>query len=168
MYLQSLIENKNEELIDKVLEEAKRIKHDKGYLQGATDGRPEPVYQTKWLIFGLKSLGMDYSEYDIPNDLIDEYFSLTWFDKNVEENEEYTEGISELSNYPYLDYAVYNYYDIEDVPVKTEYPISYETNPSKANFSNMAILNKSYKDLKMVVPHSWAAAEMFMYLIERK
>lgn len=60
LYLISLAENKNEDLINKVLEEAGRLRTEDGYICGYTDGSKHPVYQTKWLIYGMEQLRTKY------------------------------------------------------------------------------------------------------------
>ena len=166
LFLQSLVETRNEELINKILEEAKKLKTEEGYIIGYTDRSKMPVYQTKWLIYGLKSLGMDYSEYKIPEHLEDGYEELIWFDK---ENEEYFEENKELNNpntnYPYLYYAYLNFNNIDIEFEKEVYPISYEIKPSKANFKELGKIGNKYAEEKIVAPHSWAAAEMYLYLL---
>ena len=160
LFLMSLIENKNENIINDILEEAENIKTEGGYLNGITDGTYHPIYQTKWLIFGLKSLGLNYEKWKIPN-VYDDYESLLWFEK-----EKQSKSIEDSDRWPYLFFARLHY---EGTPIsfeESDYPISSEYCPSKANFKEMSVINKEFTKSKLIVPHAWSAAEMFLYLID--
>ena len=65
-------------IVDAVLAEAERIAEN-GCLHGITDGREHPVYQTKWLKFGLQKLGLP-DHYRVPQ-VEDSYGPLFWWDK---------------------------------------------------------------------------------------
>lgn len=47
-----------------------------------------------------------------------------------------------------------------------EYPISSEYLSSQANFDKLKIINDDFAKSKLITPHSWTAAEMFLYLLE--
>lgn len=162
LYLQSLIENRNKELIERVIEEARSLKNSKGYIEGITDTEPHAIYQTKWLKFGLESLGLDSSEYIVP-DIEDSYEELMWFYKD---NKEYNFSNKPISNFPYIYYAYMHFHDVY-VDVSKNYPISYELSPNEAIFQNLEIIDKEHKEKRLVVPHAWAASEAFLYLLER-
>ena len=49
---------------------------------------------------------------------------------------------------------------------ESDYPISSEYCPSKDNFKEMSVINKEFTKSKLIVPHAWSAAEMFLYLID--
>ena len=160
LYLMSLVDNKNIELIEDILEEAEKLKTEEGYIKGITDGSYHPVYQTKWLIYGLKSLNINYDNWKVPN-LYDSYEPLIWFDK---ESEKLKLRVSD--RWPYIMYA-YLHYDNTNIDIgDMSYPISSEYSPSKANFEKLRIINNDFSDSKLVVPHSWSAAEMFLYLLD--
>lgn len=159
LFLISLVEDKNNKLIEEVLIEADKIKTEEGYISGLTDGYEHPVYQTKWLIYGLKSLGLDYSNYKVP-DVYDSYENLLWFDK------EFNTTQKEFSDrWQYIYFANLHYSETKMDLSLTSYPISYEYRPSKANFENLKILNNNFAENKIVAPHSWSASEMFLYLL---
>lgn len=163
LYILSLVDNPNEKLIEEILNEARNLKNGNKYINGITDGNKHPVYQTKWLIYGLKSLGLDYSEYQVPN-IKDSYSSLIWFD-NIEDIDSNNQIIETNDRWPYLYYARLNFYN-EKLEFKSgNYPISSELEPSKANFDNLAVINEKLVENKLVVPHAWSAAEMFFYLL---
>lgn len=158
LYLVSLVENKNEQLINKIKQEAKNLKNEEGYIEGRTDGSTHAQYQTRWLIFGLKRNGLDYSEYKIP-EIDDFYGCLMWFDG---ENIKNTSKISDRWTYLYYAYLHYNKIKIDNI--NNIFPISSEFLSSKANFEN---LEKNLKiDSKLVSPHAWSAAEMFLYFLD--
>lgn len=160
LFLVSLIGNKNEKLVNDILEEAQDTKTEDGYINGITDGTYHPVYQTKWLIYGLKSLGLNYEEWKIPN-IYDDYESLLWFEK-AEQNK----SIENSDRWPYLFFARLHY---AGIPISFEdntYPISSEYCPSKANFKEMSMINESFTKSELIVPHAWSAAEMFLYLVD--
>jgi hypothetical protein len=64
LYIISTVSDRKHPLIEKVLETADAYKN-ANYIEGKTDYAFHPVYQTKWLKFGLKSLGIA-DEYKIP------------------------------------------------------------------------------------------------------
>jgi len=49
---------------------------------GKTDGAVHPAYQTKWLKFGLRRLGLD-DPFVVP-DVADSYAALAWWDRSDE------------------------------------------------------------------------------------
>ena len=160
LFLMSFIENKNESIIKDVLEEAENIKAEGGYLNGITDGTYHPIYQTKWLIYGLKALGLDYEEWKIPN-VYDDYESLLWFEK-AEQNK----SIENSDRWPYLFFARLHYAGIPISFEENTYPISSEYCPSKADFKEMSVISEEFTKSKLIVPHAWSAAEMFLYLLD--
>ena len=160
LYLLSLTEDKNEELIENVLKEAENLRTEDGYINGITDGENHPVYQTKWLIFGMKKLGIDFSQYKVPN-ISDSYGNLLWFDKEIE-----YKAFNINDRWQYLYYANIHHNNSSFEYRKTNYPISNEAIPSKANFENMSIINENFTNAKLVTPHAWSAAEMFLYLLD--
>ena len=160
LFLVSLIDNKNEKLVNDILEEAQDTKTEDGYINGITDGTYHPVYQTKWLIYGLKSLGLNYEEWKIPN-IYDDYESLLWFEK-AEQNK----SIENSDRWPYLFFARLHYAGIPISFEENTYPISSEYCPSKANFKEMSMINESFTKSELIVPHAWSAAEMFLYLVD--
>ncbi len=58
LYLISLTgDGASHPLIPRILEEARKVTQN-GHLTGLTDGRQHPIYQTKWMKFGLESIGI--------------------------------------------------------------------------------------------------------------
>ncbi len=160
LYLISLTKNKNQLIIEKVLQEAENLRTEDGYIDGFTDGNKHPVYQTKWLIYGMEELGIDSFYYKVP-DIIDSYAELLWFYK-----EENTHKIKNNDRWQYLEFANLHYNKSKINYRNTMYPISNEILPSKANFENMNLLNKNFSKAHIVTPHAWSASEMFLYLLD--
>jgi len=81
MYLLSFFTDKNHPHVKKIMAESKKIEvndqHGK-YIPGRSDSHEVPVYQTKWLKFGLRVLDITAS-YAIPL-IPDNYSSLFWLD----------------------------------------------------------------------------------------
>ena len=162
LYLLSLQETKNWEVINAVLEEARRIKQDDDCIHGITDGSELYVYQTIWLKFGMDSLGLDSSEYDITGKY-DDYANLCWWYRKESSNyypydiETIEKSLFDISRtyYPYLDIARLHYFQIKiDLPTLPTYPISFE-------YQDWGL-----KEQAECSPHGWAAAELFLYLLE--
>lgn len=81
LYLLSLFTDKTHPLVKQILEEAKKfeVRDENGlYIKGLSDFHETPVYQTKWMKYGLKSLGLD-DPYSIPL-VLDNYSSLFWWE----------------------------------------------------------------------------------------
>lgn len=168
LYVLAKTGNENHPLISKIIEEAKRISVD-GALTGTSDFAPHPVYQTKWMKMGLEALGQDSSWLKIP-DVDETYSALFWMDGHEEEGD--SEPYDE--DYPYLSWARLHakrakltgiYLDSAEEP---SYPISSETNASQADYENQRKLFPELAKKRCGAPHSWHAAEMFLYLIEFK
>lgn len=171
LYLQSLLprSHRNETLIREVIEEARRIKDDKGNLTGTTDGDRSSAYQNGWLIFGLKKLGLEEiaSEFNAHSDIDDNgYSALLWFTLSGESKLTQRKPISESGMsfsstytnvagqpYPYLDVAKSHFNMLRgqefQAPIvsQLEYPVSWGDNTRS---------------------HSWHDAELLMYLQEFK
>lgn len=160
LYLISLTENRNQEIIQKILQEAEKLRTEEGYIEGITDGNKHPVYQTKWLIYGMEKLGIKNVDYKVP-DIIDNYAELLWFDRTDD-----TSKIKYNDRWQYLYYANMHYNKKIINYKNTLYPISNEIYPSKANIENMSVINDYFVEAKIVTPHAWSAAEMFLYLLD--
>lgn len=168
LYLQSLTDKPNQELIEAVLTEARSLQDADGALGGGrtTDGEQHRAYQTRWLKFGMESLGMDSSEFIIPQDEQDDYAEMMWFDGYG------TQGCPEKTEetwnrWPYIYYAKCHMYGQQiDFTDKLSYPISKEYQPSMANFSKLSAANSRLAENKVVAPHGWTAAELLLLLYD--
>lgn len=165
LYLISLFSNSKHAVVPKVMEEIKRFEvqdKDGRYIQGRSDFHYVPVYQTKWLKFGLKSLGME-DPYTIPMIPCD-YSALFWWgykDKDVK-----LEGWRS-DRYPYIGWARDHFYREKRSPISNrDYPLTWEQAASEADYSGMEIIDSVYVQQRISAPHTWHAAEVFLYLLD--
>lgn len=166
LYLISLVADASHPLVDTVLASVKEFQQDK-YIVGLSDFAEHPVYQTKWLKFGLRHLGLE-DTYVIPP-VYDSYSSLFWMDYRDQhvDGARFNDELGRL--YPYLSWAEAHFYDLKppfDL-VNDTYPLSWETRASEATYGGMRPINPDYIAKKQCVPHTWHAAEMFLYLLEQ-
>ncbi len=171
LYLLSLFTDKNHSLVKQVLEEAKifEVKDENGlYIKGSSDFHETPVYQTKWLKYGLKSLGLD-DPYSIPQ-LHDNYSSLFWWDYK----DTYLQGTVDAydewknDNYPYIGWAADNFHRKKRNPISNRlYPLTWEQNASQAKYENLKMISNVFVKEKIYAPHTWHAAEVFLYLLDK-
>jgi len=160
LYLVSLVADAAHPLVSSVLAELPRWQV-KDYIQGRTDFAEHPIYQTKWIKFGLAALGLP-DPYQAPI-FPDSYSSLFWWAYQ----ERHVPGwrFSEL-DYPYLDWAEAHFYGETSAPLgDCDYPLSWESRASQANYAALATLSPAYVSEQLAAPHTWHAAEMFLQLI---
>lgn len=164
LYLISLVSDAGHPLVKKLVEQAREIYKD-GILQGEIDHGYHPVYAAKWLKYGLAALQMDTDWIDIP-EVEDNYSPLFWMDYQdaltPTPRREYDE------NYPYLWWAEQHFYKMPVDPqyLQEAYPMTHETNASEAEYEGIRRLCAEYARKKNASPHTWHAAEMFLYLID--
>ncbi|MBR2024504.1 MAG: hypothetical protein IKA02_01705 [Clostridia bacterium] len=147
--------------------EADRIMEN-GLLTGLTDFSHHEIYSTLWLKLAYERLGIDTKDIKIPKEF-DSYARMFWMDKKeVEVDTPYNNEYDE--KYPYLSWARYHFNgdEIDEKLLEIKYPMSWEIDASQAIYENIAPLSQNYADNKCAAPHSWHAAEMFLYLIEIK
>ena len=160
LYLVSLVTDASHLLVPAVLAELPRFEVS-DYLKGNTDFAEHPLYQTKWARFGLAALGLP-DPYQVPV-FPDSYSSLFWWDYR----DRHAPGwrFSEL-DYPYLDWAEAHFYAETSAPLgDRDYPLSWESRASQANYAALARLSPAYVAEQLAAPHTWHAAEMFLYLL---
>lgn len=175
LYLVSLFSDKNHQVVQKILDEIPNYEvHDPEgvYIKGRSDFHETPVYQTKWLKFGLRSLGLE-DQYTIPA-IQDNYSSLFWWDYK----DAYMEGTKDAYKsyrdidklfYPYIGWSADHFHGTSNGPVSNrDYPLSWEQRASQANYPAMNRVSAVYSKLKLSAPHTWHAAEMFLYLLNKK
>jgi len=170
LYLVSLVDADagaaaSHSVVESVLTAAERITED-GCLHGITDGREHPVYQTKWLKFGLQKLGLP-DPYRVP-EVAESYGPLFWWDKRdvvVPTDRRYHE---KAGLFPYLTWAEAHFHrDPTPLHYADEgYPITWESHASQADYEGMRLVDPSFVDRRLSMPHTWHAAEMFLYLWE--
>ncbi len=166
LYLLSLVADAKHPSVAMVLDSAKQFR--KGsYIEGKTDYALHPVYQTKWLKYGLKALGLE-DPYTVPA-VADNYSSLFWWgfkDKHVP-GPRFDANAAKL--YPYLVWAEDHFYgEKRGVLGNRDYPLSWEQQASDARYPGLAVLDPQYVSLKLSAPHTWHAAEMFLLLTEAR
>jgi hypothetical protein len=166
LYMISLTADVTHPLVSGVLKEARERTRD-GHLVGLTDGAPHPVYQTKWLKFGLRALGLA-DEWVIPA-VPDSYSSLFWMDYRTEHVAAGRFAEESAKLYPYLGWAEAHFHG--DPPPFASPPLSgitsWEASASQAEYWRLRAIDAELAAARMAAPHTWHAAEMFLYLLER-
>jgi hypothetical protein len=142
------------------------------YIIGRTDGAEHPAYQTKWLKFGLKALALD-DPFHIPA-VYDSYSSLFWMDYRGEHVPGERFSAQTLNLYPYLNWAEAHFYN-ESPPEPLDIilpPLTHESEASEADYWRLKPLAKlgaiptGQLASRTCAPHTWHAAEMFLFLWE--
>lgn len=166
LFLLSLVTDKEHPLVARIVHAAGMLrKFD--YIEGLTEGGEHPVYQTKWLKFGLKRLGLE-DPYKFPL-AFDPYSSVFWMDfRDIPNNgPPFNEAVKEAS--PHLAWAEAHFHGWDPpqaLPAKT-YPLSWEAaGPDRPRPQGMAILGLDLVEKRIVTPHARHAAEMFLYLMD--
>ena len=168
LFLASLVSDKTHPVVQMTLDSVKRFRKE-NYIIGKTDYAEHPVFQTKWLKYGLKSLGLP-DPYVIPEQY-DSYSSLFWWDYKKEHVVGKLFVEKDSDNYPYLVWAEDHFYSRAGAVEKRgilgnlDYPLSWEQNASDAHYPGMTVLDKGMVKQKLAFPHTWHAAEMFLSLV---
>lgn len=170
LYLVSLVSNQEHPVVKMVLDSVKMFNRSSGdslYIEGSTDYALHPVYQTKWIKFGLRSLGIA-DPYTIPS-LYDSYSSLFWIDYK----DHHVKGVAfdslSAARYPYLTWAEDHFSSEQKGFVgNLDYPLSWEEMASEADYAGMNIIDKGLSAGKLSYPHTWHASEMFLLLMKSK
>jgi len=108
LYLISLAADSSHPLVKKVLDTIPQFRKGK-HLVGSTDFSEHPVYQTKWLKFGLRALGLEEA-YEIPA-VFDSYSALFWMDYKTAHVQGPAFSKQARANYPYLVWAEAHFHD---------------------------------------------------------
>lgn len=167
LYLLSLFADASHPLVPRLLAEARRRAAD-GHLTGLTDGSPKPVYQTKWLKFGLRRLGLEAEDvYSVPA-VEDPYLNLFWMDGPLPAaTTAFRFGARTLKTYPYLNWAEAHTFRGPfpcELPPPDAYPITWEQHASEADYAGNLPWLPEYARTRLAAPHAWHAAEMFLLL----
>ena len=166
LYLLSLQENKNYDLINRIEEEAEKNANknpDGYYIAGKTDFTDQHLYQNLWYKLGIESVGRDY-HFDIDKIEEDHYSKGAWWSdyetshlKNEDSN----------GKYPYLSYAIRHKQKEGNIIVNEElYPLSWEINASEANYNNYSKIFPELQTTKTSPLHTWAAAELLLFILD--
>lgn len=152
------------------------------HLLGITDGQEHPVYQTKWLKFGLQALGLP-DAWIIPK-VYDSYSALFWMAYRDEHVPAAPFVSGNAERYPYLAWAESHFHNWPPPPfpplpatvcgrmgegpgVRPPFPLTWESHASEADYRRMAIVGPEYEEQRICVPHTWHAAEMLLYYLSR-
>jgi hypothetical protein len=169
LYLLSLFTNKEHPMVSEIINEVNKCAVNNGqkkYIAGRTDFHVTPCYQTKWLKYGLRAIGLP-DDYSIP-EIYDNYSALFWWDFK----DSYFEGnkdVGKNDRYPYLEWACNHFHGKKNgVISNNDYPLTWETRASQADYKGMAIIDTIFVNKKTSMPHTWHTSEVFLYLLEIK
>ena len=165
LYLLSTQEELNNNLIDRIEEEAENIASSNSngyYLYGKTDFGDQYLYQNLWYKLGIEAVGRKFN-FDLSSIPKDYYYKMAWWSDYEVEDRTFEVSIE----YPYLSVAAYHKLKEGTIPFNCDiYPLSWEIRASQANYEN-------YKDLDMVTYsssvsplHSWSGAELLLLLLD--
>jgi hypothetical protein len=164
LFLISLVSDRNHPLVTRVLAEAETRavrKNGLKYLDGLTDGAHHPVYQTKWLKFGLAALGLP-DDWTIPP-VPDSYSALFWMD--YRDQHVIATDASNPRLFPYLDWACAHFHNRKHAPLNIRgYPLTWEAKAGQAQYDDMHLVSPAWRIQRIAGPHGWHAAEAFLYL----
>lgn len=165
LYLLSLADTASHPLVPRVLEAARRFERS-GALFGRTDFADHPVYITKWMKFGLASLGLE-DPYVIPR-LADSYSALVWWAYRNEHVPAPRLAKETGGRYPALAWAEAHFYRTHQpvLPRAEAFPQTWEAEAGAANYAAMSVISSEYELRKIAAPHAWHAAEVFLYLTD--
>lgn len=133
------------------------------FIRGRSDFAEHPVYQTKWLKYGLWALHLP-DPFTIPR-MADGYSALFWMDYR----DAHVPGrdADDRANYPYLGWACDHFHGQRRSPISDrDYPLTWEAEASQARYQGMALVSEEFVTRRLAAPHTWHAAEVFLYLLE--
>ncbi len=165
LFLVSLVSDKDHPLVAKVLAEIPRFEKSDvtgKFILGRSDFADHPVYQTKWLKYGLRALGLP-DPYVIPK-VADGYSALFWMDYR----DQHVAGkdSDDRGAYPYLGWACDHFHGTRKSPLSNrDYPLTWEARASEAHYDGLRILAPVFAEKKISPPHTWHAAEAFLLLL---
>jgi hypothetical protein len=165
LYMISLVSDASHPLVEVILGAAGEFRRGR-HIVGETDFAEHPVYQTKWLKFGLRRLGLD-DPYEVP-DVADAYSALFWMDFKSSGVAPAPFATDAKARYPYLAWAEAHFHGWPP-PMRycaPSYPLTWEAEASQADYEGMAVVSRRYVERRLCAPHAWHAAEMFLYLSE--
>ncbi len=167
LFLLSLVSDKGHPLVAKIMAEVPRFEVRDGearFIKGRSDFQEHPAYQTKWLKYGLRALGLP-DPYTVPR-VVDGYSALFWMDYK----DTYVPGkdSDDRGAYPYLGWACDHFHGSTKSAIgNRDYPLTWEQDASQADYSGLKVLDPLYVEKRISAPHTWHAAEIFLYLLER-
>jgi hypothetical protein len=162
LYLISLVSDKSHPLVPVILKELTRFQKE-GWIEGRSDFASHPVYQTKWAKFGLQGLGLE-DPYSVPG-MEDSYAALFWWAYKADDAP--GQPLIADDKYPYLQWASSHYAGAKGGRLSDrDYPLTYEAEASQAKYEGMEWVDFKYVQDRVCAPHSWHAAEAFLFLYE--
>jgi len=168
LFLVSLVSDARHPLVAAIQAEVPKFEVVQGtnrFIRGRSDFAEHPVYQTKWLKYGLRALHLP-DQFAIPQ-VADGYSALFWMDYR----DAYVSGrdADDRANYPYLGWACDHFHGQRRSPISDrDYPLTWEAEASQARYQGMALVSEEFVKQKLAAPHTWHAAEVFLYLLEVK
>ncbi len=162
LYILSRVCDHHHPLVPEILKAAQAFRKE-DYLQGKSDYADHPVYQTKWMKFGLRALGLD-DPYRIP-EVYDSYSALFWMDFRDSHVPGPKFNREECRLYPYLAWAEAHFYG-DPPPMSAcvdDFPLTWEGGASEAEYWRMEPVSPEAARQRVAFPHTWHAAEMFLY-----
>jgi hypothetical protein len=168
LFLISLVSDKNHPLVPKVLAEVPRFEKSVStgkYIHGRSDFADHPVYQTKWLKYGLRALGLP-DPYIVPK-VADGYSALFWMDYR----EQHVAGkdSDDRGRYPYLGWACDHFHGTKKSPLSNlDYPLTWEERASEARYDGLKLVSPALVKIRNSPPHTWHAAEAFLLLLSEQ
>lgn len=166
LFILSTQENRNEELIDRIEEEAERIANSNPngyYIYGQTDFGNQYLYQNLWYKLGIESVGREF-KFDLSIIPEDSYSKMAWWSDYKTSN---NSGETMSEDYPYLTYAKYHKIKNGDIPLNISiYPMTWEKNASQAKYENYDKVDEimHYENISQV--HSWSTSELLLLLLD--
>jgi hypothetical protein len=169
LYLISLVGGASHPLVSAVLTEADRFRRG-DYLCGPTDGAEHPVYQTKWLRFGLRALGLPDATWRVPA-MADSYAARFWLDRNDPKRERAWPGAgfdeAARSRAPAFGVAEDHGHGLAPpAQALTRAPLTWMAHAPDAHHRGMRLVAPAYAEARLVMPHAGHAAELFLWLWE--
>ncbi len=166
LFLVSLVSDKDHPVVPRVLAELPRFEAGDAsgkFIKGRSDFAEHPVYQTKWLKFGLRSLKLP-DPYTVPK-IADSYGALFWMDYRGQHIP--GRDSDDRGDYPYLGWACDHFHGTKKSPLSSrDYPLTWEAKASRANYDGNKVLAPVFSRQKISAPHTWHAAEAFLLLLQ--
>ncbi len=168
LYLISLGGGRSHPLVEQFLKTVDSVRIG-DHLCGLSDFAEHSVYQTNWLKYGLRALGMDDSQWNIPQ-VYDSYSSLFWMDYRDQHVPGWRFGESSLRDWPYLNWAGAHFYGDAppESPEADQFPLSREVRSSELNYHRMHMVAPEWVEQQWSSPHTWHAAEMMLYYLDKR
>jgi hypothetical protein len=167
LFMVSLVGDRRHPLVETVLKAVPTYQRDR-HIVGLTDYAEHPVYQTKWLKYGLRHLGLD-DPYEVPS-VFDSYDVLFWMDFRDQHVPGPRFETRSAQLYPYLAWAEAHFHsEPPPMPVnESATPLTWEGKGSEADYWRMAIVSREKASERVCLPHTWHAAELFLYFLDQK